>query len=125
MTRQVGLRRRHGADFKREIVAKSYDDGVSVAALARRFELNANMIFIWRRDERFNVRLQGGTCFLPVQIAPPVCETPADTGPSPTSSGPPRGQINIALVCGTQLSVGADVDEAALVRVVRAIGSAV
>ncbi|MDG1416217.1 MAG: transposase [Maricaulis sp.] len=125
MTRQDGSRRRHGADFKREIVAKSYDDGVSVAALARRFELNANMVFLWRRDERFNVRLQGGTCFLPVQIGPPVCETPADTGPDLTSSCPTPGQIKIALVCGTQLSVGTDVDEGALVRVVRAIGSAV
>ena len=39
-------------DEKRRIVAQSYAPGVSVSVVARRYDVNANLIFTWRRDPR-------------------------------------------------------------------------
>ncbi len=40
---------RHPLDFKRSIVERSYQPGVSVSALARANGLNANQVFAWRK----------------------------------------------------------------------------
>ncbi len=61
-----GKRRRYTETFKRQVVAEASGDGVSVASVARRHGLNANLIFNWRR--RF-----GGdrpVAFVPAVIVP-------------------------------------------------------
>ena len=58
-----GRRRRWSDDFKRRVVAEASAPGTSVAAVARRYELNANQIFNWRR------RYGGSGEFLPVALA--------------------------------------------------------
>ncbi len=42
-------RREHSAEFKRELVARSLEAGVSVAAVAMDGGINANLLFGWRR----------------------------------------------------------------------------
>lgn len=42
-------RREHSAEFKRELVARSLEPGVSVAAIAMDNGINANLLFGWRR----------------------------------------------------------------------------
>ena len=42
-------RREHSAEFKRELVARSLEPGVSVAAIAMDSGINANLLFGWRR----------------------------------------------------------------------------
>jgi transposase len=42
-------RREHSAAFKRELVARSLEPGVSVAAIAMDNGINANLLFGWRR----------------------------------------------------------------------------
>jgi transposase len=42
-------RREHSAAFKRELVARSLEPGVSVAAIAMQSGINANLLFGWRR----------------------------------------------------------------------------
>ncbi len=42
-------RREHSAEFKRELVARSVEPGVSVAAIAMDSGINANLLFGWRR----------------------------------------------------------------------------
>src|SRR3954469_16483870 len=42
-------RRRHTAQFKAEVIAACSEPGASVAAVARRFELNDNLVHQWRR----------------------------------------------------------------------------
>ena len=37
-------------DEKRRIVAESFEEGTSVAAVARRHDLNTNLLFSWRRQ---------------------------------------------------------------------------
>ena len=42
-------RREHSAEFKRDLVARSLEPGVSVAAIAMDSGINANLLFGWRR----------------------------------------------------------------------------
>ncbi len=57
-------RRRRSDDFKRQVVAEASQPGVSVAAIARRYDLNNNLLFNWKR--RFGVDI----AFLPVEVVP-------------------------------------------------------
>ncbi len=41
--------RRHSEQFKAEVIAVCAQPGASVAAVARRFELNDNLVHQWRR----------------------------------------------------------------------------
>jgi transposase len=46
-----GRRRRSWTrDEKRRIVEESLEEGASIAEVARRHELNANLLFTWRRE---------------------------------------------------------------------------
>ena len=42
-------RRRHSAQFKAQVVSACLKPGVSVAAVARQFDLNDNLVHQWRR----------------------------------------------------------------------------
>src|SRR3984957_16696313 len=48
-------RRTWSADQKQRIIAESFAPGASVAEVARRYGLNSNMLFTWRRRERADV----------------------------------------------------------------------
>lgn len=60
---------------KREICAQTAVAGVSVAQVARRYAVNANLIFKWLKDPRFAPAVEGeddnaeAGGFLPVEIA--------------------------------------------------------
>ena len=43
-------RRNHSPDFKQKIVTLVSQPGVSVAAVAQQYQLNANLIHRWRRE---------------------------------------------------------------------------
>lgn len=43
-------RRTHGRRFKRRIINRSLEPGVSVARIALEHQLNANLAFKWRRE---------------------------------------------------------------------------
>jgi hypothetical protein len=57
-------RRKWSGAFKRRVVAEAAELGVSVASVARRHDLNANLLFNWRR------RCGAEGCFLPVALVP-------------------------------------------------------
>jgi len=128
-------RRFWSREEKQAIVTESLEAGMSIAGVARRHDMNANLISAWRRDPRFNTDLAEDSdaererVFLPVEIGPedeaPVDAAPAATAPAPSAAPPsPPSPIEIALVCGTRLRISSDVEEAALTRVIRAIGAA-
>ena len=48
-----GTRRFWSEDEKRRIVAQTCAPGVSVSQVGRRYDVNANLIFKWRRDPRY------------------------------------------------------------------------
>jgi transposase len=107
-------RRSWPLEEKRRIVDESLKDGASIAEVARRYDLNTNQLFTWRRQ--FGVEPtapQDLPPILPVTIAP---DTVADYS-APGSTG----QMEIVLAEGDRIIVWADVETAALSRVVKAL----
>src|SRR5947209_17891562 len=43
-------RRRWSEEQKRQIVAETQEPGASVSIVARRYDVNANQLFLWRRE---------------------------------------------------------------------------
>jgi transposase len=110
-------RRRHSKDFKRRVVAETHEPGASVAAVARRHDLNANMVFLWRRDPRFG-SARNEAVFLPVEVPAPEVSTPAiaisDAG---------AGRIEIALTSGHRLTLSGAFDVDAVLRLARGLAT--
>ena len=65
-------RRFWSEDEKRRIVAHTHAPGVSVSHVGRRYDVNANLIFTWRRDHRYKPSVDGDDIpfFLPVEVVP-------------------------------------------------------
>ncbi|MFN3273664.1 MAG: transposase [Paracoccus sp. (in: a-proteobacteria)] len=87
MAGKKGPKTRFRADGeKRLICVQALAPGVSVAQVARRHAMNANLIFKWLKVPRFSPAAdetpdapEGGGVVLPVQISgrPPPCAAPA------------------------------------------------
>lgn len=106
-------RRSWTLEEKRRIVDESLEDGASIAEIARLYELNANQLFTWRRQFGLEPATASDvTTLLPVTIAP---EGEVETG----SGG--VGQMEIVLGGGVRIIVWADVQTAALTRVLKAL----
>ena len=56
MAGRARMRRRWSHEEKRRIVAQTLIPGVSVSQVARRYEVNTNLVFTWRRDPRLRPR---------------------------------------------------------------------
>ena len=74
MAGKTGQRKRLWSDYeKRSICAQTTVPGVSVAQVARRYAMNANLIHNWLKDPRFAPEPEIAEpdcdgCFLPVEI---------------------------------------------------------
>jgi transposase len=107
-------RRSWNPDEKRRIVDESLEAGASIAEVARRHALNANQLFTWRRVfEVAPAARKKLAPILPVTIAP---DTTAEG-----SSSASRGPMEIVLSEGDRILVWADVETAALSRVLKAL----
>ena len=110
-----GRRRRYWSDEeKRRIVAETLVSGASVSEIALKHGVNANLVFTWRRDPRFDGVLDEER-FLPVMVEAGDQAAPVDSSVS--------GRMDIELGCGTLLRVDRSVDGRALARVLRALRS--
>ena len=111
----IGRKRRSWTrDEKRRIVEESLEEGASIAEVARRHEVNANLLFTWRRKMGVEPSEQNVAIpILPVTIAP----EPELEGRCPVSAG----QMEVVLAEGERIIVWADVETAALTRVLRAL----
>ena len=106
-------RRLWSDEEKRRIVAETLEPGASVSIVARRHDLNANMLFTWRRQIGTSALLPAGDAmtFVPAAITPEA---------APTVS-PLAGRMEIVLADGGRIIMGKDVDAAALARVVKVL----
>ena len=69
-----GRRRYHSPEFKQKIVDLALQPGVSVAAIAQQYRVNANLIHRWRRDlERKSTPRE----FIPIRL--PERKAPDET----------------------------------------------
>ena|ERR1700722_20322269 len=109
MTLGAQRRRFCSADEKQKIVAKeAMAPGGSIAEVARRHDVNPNLLFTWRRKARGKAAEGSGT----VKLVP-VVVTPETT--------PSASRMEIALISGERILVGADADAGALARIVKAL----
>lgn len=106
-----GKRRVWTVDEKRMVCAQTRAAGVSVSQVARRYDVNANLVFSWLRDPRFAPGEPAG--FLPVEIVEdPVCRLPVAGGES---------RIEIELAAGCSLRIVGSYDPEALARLIRGL----
>lgn len=121
-------RRRWADEDKRRIIAECEAPGSSVSIVARRHDLNANLLFTWRRQ----LAQEQSECgpeptFVPAVVAPPNEVHPLD----PAIQGQPEhrhsikdgsgrrtGVIEIVLAGGRRVIVEERVSAAALARVI-------
>src|SRR5687768_16232349 len=104
----VGRRRRWSDKEKTRIVAESLDPATTSSAVARRHGLHASQLFVWRQQLQRSAsaaQTLGGPGFVPVLLA--------EDGAAPAGT---VGRMEIALG-PVVVRVGADVDAAALRRV--------
>jgi len=111
-------RRSYSKAFKRRVVAETLGPGASVAEVARRHGLNANMVFMWRGDPRFGPG-RDAPAFLPVEVRP--ADVPATS--EPISAGD-AGQIEITLPTGHRLTLSGAVDVDLALRLARGLATA-
>ena len=106
-------------DEKRAICGQTRVAGVSVSQVARRYDVNANLVFTWLHDVRF---ASVGTVadepavepsgFLPVQIV----DRAETEGPTPIS-----GTIEIDVAGGHRLRIVGAYNPEALARLIRGL----
>lgn len=102
---------------KRSICFQTAAPGVSVAQVARRYAVNANMVFKWLRDPRYapgpEQSLPGGSRFLPVEIVEAVQVPPV----APVADN----HIEIELAGGHRMRISGRYDPEALARLIRGL----
>jgi len=107
--------RRWDAEEKRSICQQTRAPGVSVAQVARRHGLNANLIFKWLKDPRFAPAdaVEEAPVFLPVEVR--GGDTPMAPPVSP-AHGAAQGRVEIVLATAHRLVVEGPFDADALAR---------
>ena len=94
-TNEAGGKRRHWPEaVKRELVAATFEPGASVSLVARRHDVNTNLLFKWRR--RFAapkpMAAVASAGLVPVEIVPDPTSAPAAV----TTAKPVTGTIPVA-----------------------------
>ncbi len=97
-------------DEKRSICVQTTSAGVSVAQVARRYSMNANLIFKWLKDPRFAPDLEKDAAqpedsvvaFLPVEVREPL---PVDFTQSGSGAAISAHRVDITLSDGRRILV--------------------
>ena len=96
------------AELKREIVEASFAPGASASLVARRYDVNTNQLFSWRKQYRDGVLV----------ASDPRCPmlVPVTVAPAPGGDASPlvAAGIEIELASGYRVRVGSGVDGGAL-----------
>ena len=104
-------------DEKRSICRQSKVAGVSVAQVARRYAMNANLIFKWLKDDRFLQDTSvGSAVFLPVEL-----EAHPEPGLHSFPAPSPSGRMEIVLAAGHRVTVEGEYDGDALARLLKGL----
>ena len=114
-----GKKRFWSGEEKRSICFQTTVAGVSVAQVARRYAMNANLIFKWLKDERYApdgdvVPKDFEPVFLPVEVE-------VASSPVPALAAVSTGRIEIELPDGCRISAEGNFDGDALGRILKAL----
>jgi transposase len=99
------------------VVAETLEPDASVAAVARRHGLNANMVFLWRGDPRFGPG-RDAPAFLPVEVA----RIEVSVAPLPVGTDD-AGRIEIVLASGHRLTLSGPFDVDGVLRLARGLAA--
>jgi transposase len=115
--RRVGPRQHRSLDDKRRIIAEARA-AASVAAVARKHGINANLIFAWMRHEEqglLSARTRRAPArLLAVTVRPELAPLPEQAPAMPASEA---GRLEILLVDGISLRIVGDVPSERIERV--------
>jgi transposase len=122
--RRSGPRRKYTIAEKRAMVEETKCRGASVADVAQRHGVNANLLFGWRRLYQQGVLVEeapsGKATLLPVKVSTPTL-MPSKRAKAATvkalAKEPSSGSIEIEFVGGVRLRVRGRVDRPTLARV--------
>ena len=119
--RRGGPRRRRPLEEKRRIVEETLAPGASVAVVARRHELNANVLFGWRRlyqAGRLGTAPAPDGSLIPVKVI-----APDRPGPRSKSSLKPglADSLEILLADGTRLRISGALAHEALRQIIAVV----
>lgn len=104
-------RRRFSQTFKQQVIREVLAGQESVSIIARRYDLNANLVFKWKRNyTRKQDDDEVTTGLLPIHVVN-----------SSDQDGEPSGRIDIALRAGRTVSVCGEVSTPVLKAVLEAL----
>ena len=110
-TSEVRRRKRWPEALKREIVAATLQPGASVSVVARRYDVNANQVFSWRRRYRGSIDPKPSSTagLVPVTILPePAGGRTADGGAPPVPGPSPAIEIEVGGLYRVRVGSGFD-----------------
>jgi transposase len=122
--RRVSTRRHRPIQEKIAMVMESQQPGASVAEVARRHGVNANVLFLWRRLHgrgllESHTRRGSGRRLVPVKLlgsdasGQGVCTLPV------AEPLPQQAKLQVRFVCGAELSIQGSPDAPTLERLIR------
>jgi transposase len=122
--RRLGPRRKYTMAEKRAIVEETRRRGASVAEVAQRHGVNANLLFGWRRLYQQGVLREESSAksvaLLPVKVmTPTLVPTAREAAKTPASRT--SGLIEIEFAGGQRLRIRGRVDRSTLTRVIAAL----
>jgi transposase len=114
-------KRRWPDEEKRLICFQTTAAGVSVAQVARRYAMNANLIFKWLKDERYASEPDAEpeeieSVFLPVEVE-------VASSPVLALATAPVGRIEIELSCGHRITAEGGFDADMLARLLKGLST--
>ena len=120
---EMGQRRRgrgskYTDGFKRQLVAESQADGVTVPMVSKRHGVPTSRIYSWRGDARFQSDGSAIDAFTPVEVA-----DEADASAPPRSVILPATRIEITLENGRRLSISEGVDASFVLELARGLAA--
>lgn len=108
--RESRQRRRFSLKYKRQVVEETLTGLESVSVVARRHDLNTNLLFTWRRQYQRGALEAGAVqdvALVPIEIGLPACSR---TEPMPQ----PEAELELMLASGHRVCVRGAVDPAML-----------
>lgn len=119
--RRLGPRRKYTIAEKRALVEETRRRGASVAEVAQRHGVNANLLFGWRRLCQQGVLREDNSAtpaaLLPVKVTTPTL-VPSEREAARAPAGKVGGSIEIEFAGGQRLRIRGRVDRSTLTRVI-------
>lgn len=116
-TKRRGRGSKYTEGFKKQLVAESRADGVTVPMVANKHGVPTSRIYSWRGDARFQPTDISPPAFTPVEVA--------DVGEQPqvVEHLPPEPRIEITLENGRKLSISDGVNAGFVLELARGLAA--